>query len=481
VYTNTEIEAVSSDASIGQLTVQKTVTANSDIPGSILNNTDFTFTVTLKTKDDGGNYVAYTGPTKDDEENGLQAGKIKYVKGEDTGALSVSDTGTVTFTLKNGESIALSIPTGIHYTVTESAATGFSITRAKDTTGTITGTHTAAITNTYNNSYRLYVKKVWDDESHANHRTEVTFDLIKTVSGNSTIEWTQNTSSTADWSGYYTRNRYEGGNLVTYSVDETSTHEGYTKSYSQSGDTITITNTYNESLLSTLTVTKVVDGSAPDTAKEFPFTVTISDKAYDGTPTVGGDSSRVAIEKTDTGTVFTFTLKHGETVTIPALYSGTTYKVEEGSTTGYALKEATGSYSFQDGKGTLSVDLTAVDGVFSGKIENTPNSPYSISLTYTNKATSSTNPDPTPTPTPKPSTTITEPKDQEPPDETETPDEPASSDVSPSPEVTEAPDDAPANSLPQTGTGWYPVALLALAGLAAISAGTAMWKKRRDR
>jgi hypothetical protein len=185
-----------------------------------------------------------------------------------------------------------------------------------------------------------------------------------------------------------------------------------------------ITNTYDASLLNTLKITKHVTG----TDREFTFTVTINDPNYDGTATKSDGTEIEAVKTKLTGTpddannvptdttvpvgvTFTFTLKNGETATIPALYSGTEYTVSEALTSGYTLRSATGYWTKNSDVDKKQTELTATDGVFSGVIENEVNDPYTIELTYNNAQTSRTtsddDDDDDPTPTKKTTTPST--------------------------------------------------------------------------
>jgi TQXA domain-containing protein len=540
VYTNTEKEADDSTG-VGTLTIEKKVTANDAVPDTILNDTEFTFTVTLTRKDESGNTSAYTGATDDeinkDTTGNLVSSGVKYTKGTTTDTQTISEDNTYTFTLKNTESVTLYLPAGVngvHYKVTEAAATNFT-TSSRDSSGYISKDtpHTATFTNTYSNSRKVYVNKVWVDEgNHTSHRNALTFDLNKILDGNEntkTLDWAQTTTITTNWSGYYTRARYENKQLTTYSVEETSDHEGYDVTYQVDGDNITITNTYDESLLNTLSITKeLAEGTTSDQA--FSFTVTLDDPVYDGTLTFkDSDGKAINTEYTTTdiygdepvtqitGKQITFTLKAGETVTLPAIYSGTTYTVTENLDENSEFEVDTVSGTYTDSNGTTET-LTATDHVFSGKIENTPNEPWNIALTYTNKAVETEEPeeskDPSeePTETPKPSES---PKPSETPKPSESPEPTPTVEPSPSVDVTPAAEttttettatettvtesastkktetktetstktdktEQKASTLPQTGAKWGLVIVLTLAGLAVMTVGLILRRKHEE-
>jgi TQXA domain-containing protein/LPXTG-motif cell wall-anchored protein len=424
VYTNTE-NKVETTTGIGTLTLQKAGIATTDVPEKLYSDfAAFTFKVTL-TRDG----EPYTGPTEDDlanlsndDKNKLVASSVVYYTGtsgrdEDLETQKIATDGTVTFTgITSILPVTLYLPAGVHYTVTEiDLPKGFSVSSSSGTVGTVTadGEHTATITNTFSNDYRVHVTKVWDDEGHSSHRTEVSFRIIGTTSranaagtGNDitqVYDISYDTDSTSNWTGYFTRTKYSKGSLINYTVEETSVHEGYTATIVPTDgcnnatcnvpcETFTITNKYDESLLNDITITKTLASDTPATDTEFPFTVTLSDPNYDGKPTFSNSSGTVnksaTITTSDTGVTITFTLKAGETVKIPAIYSGTAYQVSEGTVTGYDVDETDGYYTVGTGSEKTGIDSDA--SVFEGTIENEKNTPWHLNFTYVNESADAT-------------------------------------------------------------------------------------------
>jgi TQXA domain-containing protein len=402
-YKNTEKEA-DKTTGVGMLTLQKLATTSTIVPDSVWDDAEFTFTVKLTRSDK----TAYIGATEEEIKNDTTEKLVspeygvtytkKTAKETTEGTQKISTDGTVSFKLKKDETVTLYLPAGVHYSVTETDLPNtFSISKQINVTNSITAneTKTATITNGYNNQYRVHVTKVWDDEGHSNHRTAVSFNVIGKIDDSVIVNLTQNTNSTSNWSGYYTRTRYSGQKLINYSVTETSTHEGYTSEVTETegcdctttkctipSETFTITNKYDENLLSTISITKeLAEGTTSDQA--FPFTVTLSDPVYDGVPTFNVTGKSATVVNSTSGTTITFSLKAGETVTIPALYSGTKYTVTENETEGYDVYDVDGHYTV--GTGTTETELDADGEVVEGTISNKINTPWHINLTYVNE------------------------------------------------------------------------------------------------
>ena len=136
---------------------------------------------------------------------------------------------------------------------------------------------------------------------------------------------------------------------VGYTVTETAvdgfatTKDGDTGSLSANGSTAAFTNTKEEG---SLVVKKtLVSDLAADAAKEFSFTVTLSNTAINGTY---GDM-------TFTNGVATFNLKGGETKSAVGLPKGVTYTVTETEDTGFTTTK-TGD--------TGSINTTSVTAEF---------------------------------------------------------------------------------------------------------------------
>ncbi len=130
---------------------------------------------------------------------------------------------------------------------------------------------------------------------------------------------------------------------VKYTVTETD-NNGY--KVTKAGDTGTIragstvtAKFTNDKSAGGLTVSKTVRGNAGDTAKEFTFTVTLSDKTISG---AYGDM-------TFTNGVSTFKLKHGERKTATGLPTGITYTVTETDNEGYTVTKTGDTGTISDG------------------------------------------------------------------------------------------------------------------------------------
>ena len=170
---------------------------------------------------------------------------------------------------------------------------------------------------------------------------------------------------------------------VTYTVvEQEANKDGYTTTATGTGGTITkdvtaeanFTNTKEDDPepgpdpkpeTGSLTVSKTVAGNDGDTAKEFHFTVTLSDTSLSGTY---GD---MIFENG----VASFTLKHEESKTASGLPVGVTYTVveQEANQDGYATT-AIGD------TGTIEKDQTAA-AVFTNTRESTPPAPDTGNLT----------------------------------------------------------------------------------------------------
>jgi TQXA domain-containing protein len=390
VFTNTQ--------DTGKLTVSKTVSFSEDdeknVPQTLITDAkttkEYTFTVALKNGDN-----AYT------------TANTVYLVGSD-GALTsqtISDEGKVTVVLKGESSCTLQIPAGLTYTVTEAAVDNF-ITTSTGATGTITKDNpsTAAFTNTFSNKKNVVVTKTWVHGNILRTPLDLVIDLIQSVTstvppeaegGQSTTTITENTISgenithTVDdknsnnW--IYTfadMVLYANGYEVTYTASEPNVPEGYTASVDTSSNVIT--NTFNENNLTTLKITKAFDGSTtPD--REFTFTISLSDKTYNGTLTITrNDDKDYSDTVTMTGGTATVKLKVGDTVTIPQVYSNTTYTVKEQSLYGYRVKkvERTVTAKAADAQKEPETDTKTYTSTYTGTTTATPSM---VHLTFTNE------------------------------------------------------------------------------------------------
>ena len=133
----------------------------------------------------------------------------------------------------------------IAYTVEEEAVTGYTA-KVESVSGgfTITNTHTPATTS-------VQAQKVWADDNNSEgmRPASVTLQLYKQI-GNADpvavgepVAVSNDTSWTKQW---HNLPKYEGGELITYSVQEVGTYTGYTASYDVDEHTgrLIVTNAY---------------------------------------------------------------------------------------------------------------------------------------------------------------------------------------------------------------------------------------------
>lgn len=127
-----------------------------------------------------------------------------------------------------------------------------------------------------------------------------------------------------------------GGTEVTISADGSKATIGATSEwtkakkcsygYEAAQNDISITNTYTPKTC-TLEISKRVEGNIGDHSREFTFNVTLSGDGYSFNGVTysidGGESASV------TGNTFSFSLKHGQTITVSGLPVGATFTVEE--------------------------------------------------------------------------------------------------------------------------------------------------------
>lgn len=243
------------------------------------------------------------------------------------------ESGEATFTLKGGETIlAVGLPNGVTYTVTEEdySLQGYETTKTGDT-GAIEGNQekTAAFTNTRNTYGRLIVyKSVAGNAADATKKFDFTVTLSdKTITGTygkMTFNEGVATFSLADGEWLPASGLPNG---ITYIVTEADySTDGYVTT--KTGDTGTIvggdfavaaffTNTRNAA--GTLTIAKNLAGNDVDIAKEFEFTITLSDTSINETYS----------DLLFTEGVATLKLRGGEIKVIEGLPNGVQYIVEE--------------------------------------------------------------------------------------------------------------------------------------------------------
>ena len=342
---------------VGSLKVSKTVEGKDEDKQK-----SFTFTVTLtplgdeelaKEYDYTGESIEGVAPPKN--------GKLMLTKNKEDGTYS----GTVT--LKHGQSVTIKgLPAGITYTVTESGADGFDVSKT-GVTGEIEKdkTKTAAFTNTKGYGGLKVTKTVVNDYGEVDTKQEFSFTVTlsdKTISGeygemtftNGVAEFTLKHGESKTAADLPAK--------ITYEVTEADP-KGYvlTNRTNATGeipkdDTVEAVFT-NTKAYGALTIKKTVqnaDGSAlteRQKNQEFTFTVTL-------TPPPEGkilpEELKISDEskwtENDDGT-YTVTLKHDESLTINGLPAGTTYEVTEDDAAGYTSSstDASGTISEEDG------------------------------------------------------------------------------------------------------------------------------------
>ena len=149
---------------IGNLKISKTVTgANADL------TKEFKFALTLKKN---GN--PFSGVFELDAKNGTKTGTVAF-----------DENGTTSFTLKHGESICIkNLPAGVTYEVKETVPAGYTEANGGKYSGTVVKGKTQAVnvSNTYNPSYQLTVKKTVKG-NQGNKASDFRFQIMLT--GNS--------------------------------------------------------------------------------------------------------------------------------------------------------------------------------------------------------------------------------------------------------------------------------------------------------
>ena len=306
--TNAEPAAIRNTQKTGDLEVNKTVV--SDLAADKTEKT-FRFTVTLSDTAIGG-------------EEGKAYGDMTFVKG------------TATFILKDGEkATATGLPTGITYTVEETADDGFTTTVAGES-GTISETKSTAFFTNTRKMGDLEVNKTVVSDLAAD-KTEKTFRFTVTLSdtaiggeegkayGDMTFVKGTATFILKDGEKATATGLPVG---ITYTVEETA-DDGFTTTVAGESGTISETKSTafftNTRKTGDLEVNKTVvsDLAADKTEKTFRFMVTLSDT------TIGGEEGKAYGDMTFVKGTATFSLKDGEKATATGLPTGITYTVEE--------------------------------------------------------------------------------------------------------------------------------------------------------
>ena len=346
---------------------------------------EFDFTATIVDKNGDAIWYSAYGPDgiiKDTEwTNGTP-------EEGNTGYFYAPSGSEITFTIKAGWTIRfLNLPSGTTYTIVENEATlpvGFAFDQAEDRQvidadpgveqddpekATINGSTVTGKINVpnvefyvdYTNKYELTkvtATKTWSDNNNQDGKrpTDATVQLYKTVNGTKTkvgdpvpVPYADNSATIHEWTNLPV---YEGGKLITYSVEETLPENS---GYGKSGDdvtlpakkddsgTVAITNTRETG---SLTVTKVLKSDlAADADVEFEITVTLDVKTISGT--FGG--------MTFTDGVATFKLKGGQNVTATGLPTLTGYTVTEKAADGFTI-----TYSNEEGTITTTAATATV-------------------------------------------------------------------------------------------------------------------------
>ena len=117
----------------------------------------------------------------------------------------------------------------------------------------------------------VYVQKVWDDEGYEEFRPEG-IDVVLLADGAPT-QYTITLTAENGWAGVFNNVPvYDGGTLVSYTVEETGVDYHYEAVYSVTDGVRVITNTYVPDPVYYVNIGKIIDGAGLDN-KEFTFAV----------------------------------------------------------------------------------------------------------------------------------------------------------------------------------------------------------------
>ena len=244
----------------------------------------------------------------------------------------------------------------------------------------------------YADPYRteMTIQKVWDDAGQEDKRPEsvdVNYRMTLVLSDNAgksetlAKEGSVTLNEAGGWQAVVQwdysmepeefRGSYSAANReLTFEVEEVRV-DGYVADYEwdKSGKVI-ITNTYTNPT-GDLSVKKTVSGEGADTGKAFDFTLHLTDGSGAALTddysyaVFGGDGSQIS-----TGTIGdggTFSLSHGQTITVTGLPAGTQYSVTEVQTEDYTSEIISGQAS-----GMIQADAEA-DVLFNNRrVEEQP-------------------------------------------------------------------------------------------------------------
>ena len=247
--------------------------------------------------------------------------------------------GVATFTLKDGESkTAKDLPSNLEYTVTQTAADGFTTT-ASNNSGYIGRDTTAEFTNTRETGSLAVRNNVVSDLAADKDQA---FGFTVTLS-DITINGTYGGMTFTDGVATFTLKAGKSATAqglptsLTYTVKQTdvigftTTKSGYTGTITEDAAEADFTNTRETGSFSVSNT--VVSDLAADKDQGFEFTVTLGDTAIDGTY---GDM-------TFTNGVAAFTLKDRESKTAEGLPVGLAYTVTQDTVDGFTTETSNAS------------------------------------------------------------------------------------------------------------------------------------------
>lgn len=345
-------------------------------------NQEFTFTATLANLDRNGTYTFKKGDA------------------EQTFSSTTSGDATFNFTLKNGETADFTgIPVGATYQIAETDAKGYTpsytltdinnqgeiksssdnsnqtaeetLDSGEDVTAEFTNTKTITVDEEVK-TIDVSINKEWKDDTTTDRPTSITVYLERSITLSEGFTTNQEICGTATLTandGWQTTflnlpDTDEQGRKYVYSISEDAV-PGYectniTKVTDETGNpTFTVTNTKQPTF--DLSVTKTVSGVFGNKAKQYEFTVTLTDssgKPLNGFYTLnrGGDEVQVLFDVNGKAKIG---VSHGETVIIAKLPQGTKFTVTETdySNEGYTTKSALGDTVLQENR-TVSGELT---------------------------------------------------------------------------------------------------------------------------
>jgi hypothetical protein len=353
--------AYTNKVSYGKLVITKKVLdVNDNIDGDW--SKEFTFKVSLKYH---GTDTAYTGEVFV-EQNGTRTTVYPDKQGNLTiTKVSYSSPATLLFTEDVTYEVVEDLTGTVNYALYSSSNTQNFVTVGR--------TKTAAFTNKYYGMYKgVYVAKVWKGGDNTSSKDPVTVQIYRNgepYEGSFPLKSTVGFGSigSTSWTNGFTRtlNTYEDGKKIVYTVEETNVPSGYTVSYSDMETDangycrLTVTNTKGTSL----TLEKLVSGSAASKDEEFGFSIILYDEnnqQLDGTYTVtSGVVDGTGATKPDiTDLTFNakeaaskvFKLKHGQKITIEGLPENYSYMISEidGDSYTRTVSASTGTYGVQD-------------------------------------------------------------------------------------------------------------------------------------